>query len=317
MTDNSKITGFDTLSTLRFEGFTERNMSELEQILHNLDKSESVQNIKDLYINIYNHVHSSGGHNIDLSAYKDTFLGRLYEVYRRYGNTGTMLDMLQCIEKNIPIATNNDIDAGFNTTKAVTAMQFKSVFKKHIDNPSAHKRVYDALVPRSTFVSTPTLAIMNTTEDMMLGNAQDFWNTHDGTMVIKYKDPEAISSNTENSGSDTIGVLIEERLYPILGLYGTVEIILFMSNHSSDKHKLFIQINGDVQELPRYENLAKDTLVMCYVGNKLIIGTTKEITEITLSDILDIDYIGISTFAHRFVYYPQQATVDEMRFLLN
>ena len=49
MTDNSKITGFDTLSTLRFEGFTERNMSELEQILLNLDKSESVQNIKDFY----------------------------------------------------------------------------------------------------------------------------------------------------------------------------------------------------------------------------------------------------------------------------
>jgi hypothetical protein len=73
MTDNSKITGFDTLSTLRFEGFTERNMSELEQILLNLDKSESIQNIKDFYINLYNHIHSTRGHDIDLSGYSDAF----------------------------------------------------------------------------------------------------------------------------------------------------------------------------------------------------------------------------------------------------
>ena len=73
MTDNSKITGFDTLSTLRFEGFTERNMSELEQILLNLDKSESVQNIKDFYINLYNHIHDTKGHDIDLSSDSQTF----------------------------------------------------------------------------------------------------------------------------------------------------------------------------------------------------------------------------------------------------
>lgn len=40
MADNSKISGFDTLSTLRFEGFTERNMSEMEQILLNLSRSK-------------------------------------------------------------------------------------------------------------------------------------------------------------------------------------------------------------------------------------------------------------------------------------
>lgn len=308
MTDNSKITGFDTLSTFRFEGFTERNMSELEQILHNLDKSDSVQNIKDFYTNLYNHVHSSGGHNIDLSEHEITFLGKLYEVYRRYGNSGSMSDMLHRIEKNITIATNRDIAAGFNDTKAVTAGQFKTVFSKHVDNATAHRRIYDALVPKATFTGTPTVALIGIDRDTLLDNTHDFWYTNYGTLVLKYRDPD---------GHRNSGIIVDETTYDLLTIQGNINITLSMTNRPEDAHKLFLQINDDTQEIPRYTTLAKDTLVMCYNGNNLCIGTTKEMTDIVLPDILNVSGIIVSPYVNRFVYYPQSATADEMRFLLN
>lgn len=317
MTDNSKITGFDTLSTLRFEGFTERNMSELEQILHNLDKSDSVQNIKDFYINLYNHIHSSGEHNIDLSEHNSTFLGKLYEVYRRYGNTGSMSDMLHRIEKNITIATNKDIAAGFNDTKAVTAGQFKTVFNKHVDNATAHRRIYDALVPDATFTGTPTVAITGNNTNISLGNARDFWCTSYGTLVLKYRDPKRPRDIGNPDITGIGGIITVETTYDILTIQGNINITLSMTNRSEDAHKLFLQINDDIQEIPRYTTLAKDTLVMCYNGNNLCIGTTKEMTNIVLPDILNVSGVNISPLAHRFVYYPQSATADEMRFLLN
>lgn len=312
MTDNSKLTGFDTLSTLRFEGFIERNISEIEQILLNLAKSDNVQSIKNLYINLHNHIHSTNGHNIDMSAYERDFINQLYEVYRRYGNTGSMNDMLLQVEKHISVATNRDIDAGYNTTKAVTAPQFKNVFNKHIQNPQAHRVVYNALVPRATFTGVPTVALMNNYDSVWLDNTPEFWCNHSGTLVLKYRDPDGA-----NYSGSALPELVVETEYLLLTLQGNVSIDLFMTNRPSDIHKLFIRINDVVQELPRYESLAKDTLVMTYVGDKLYIGTTKEITEITLPDILNVDGIGILMYVHRFIYYPQQATADEIRFLLN
>lgn len=312
MTDNSKLTGFDTLSTLRFEGFIERNISEIEQILLNLAKSDNVQSIKNLYINLHNHIHSTNGHNIDMSAYERDFINQLYEVYRRYGNTGSMNDMLLQVEKHISVATNRDIDAGYNTTKAVTAPQFKNVFNKHIQNPQAHRVVYNALVPRATFTGVPTISLMDNNDSVWLDNTPEFWCNHSGTLVLKYRDPDG----TNYSGS-ALPELVVETEYLLLTLQGNVSIDLFMTNRFSDMHKLFIRINDVVQELPRYESLTKDTLVMTYAGDKLYIGTTKEITEITLPDILNVDGIGILMYVHRFIYYPQQASADEIRFLLN
>lgn len=291
MTDNSKITGFDTLSTLRFEGFTERNMSELEQILLNLDKSESIQNIKDFYINLYNHIHSTRGHDIDLSGYSDAFLYQLYEVYRRYGNKDSISEMLLQVEKNVTIATNKDIDAGFNDTKAVTAKQFKSIFQKHLDNPKAHRTIYDKLVPKATFTGIPTLSYINLTNALNI-DVSDSWCTIYGTIVVKYID----------SGTD----------YSVLSLQGNTNIDISLEDHA-----LFINVGNNRQELNRYVDLTKDTLVISYKNNVLTLATTKEITEIMLDTELSITTINTGIQTHRLIYYPQQATVDEIRFLLN
>lgn len=291
MTDNSKITGFDTLSTLRFEGFTERNMSELEQILLNLDKSESVQNIKDFYINLYNHIRDTRGHEIDLAEYSDTFLYQLYEVYRRYGNKDSISEMLLQVEKNVTIATNKDIDAGFNDTKAVTAKQFKSIFQKHLDNPRAHRTIYDKLVPKATFTGIPTLSYINLTNALNI-DVSYLWCTIYGTIVVKYID----------KGTD----------YSVLSLQGNTNINISLENHA-----LFINVGNNRQELNRYMDLTKDTLVVSYKNNVLTLATTKEITEIVLDTELSINTINTGIQTHRLVYYPQQATVDEIRFLLN
>ena len=199
--------------------------------------------------------------------------------------------MLLQVEKNVTIATNKDIDAGFNDTKAVTAKQFKSIFQKHLDNPKAHRTIYDKLVPKATFTGIPTLSYINLTNALNI-DVSDSWCTIYGTIVVKYID----------SGTD----------YSVLSLQGNTNIDISLEDHA-----LFINVGNTRQELNRYVDLTKDTLVISYKNNVLTLATTKEITEIMLDTELSITTINTGIQTHRLIYYPQQATVDEIRFLLN
>jgi hypothetical protein len=316
MTDNSKLTGFDTLSTLRFEGFIERNIYEIEQILLNLAKSDKVQNIKNLYINLHNHIHSTNGHNLDMSEYERNFISQLYEVYRRYGNNGSMEDMLLQVEKHVNISANRDIDAGFNSTKAVTAPQLKKVFNEHIKNPQAHRAIYNALVPRATFTGTPILSVINSINEDHEIDISSVWCNCSGTIVVKYTDTEhpSITGVTDDTIPETV------RLYNILYMSGSGYVALYTTNDPDNKYRLYLNIDSTTLEIPRYTELGKDTIVISYNDRLMRIATTKEITDIPLRAPLNINTIdtGVDRVqVSRFVYYNQSADSDEIRFLLN
>ena len=316
MTDNSKLTGFDTLSTLRFEGFVERNMSEIEQILLNLAKSDKVQNIKDLYINLYNHIHNTNGHDINISDYDRNFIYQLYEVYRRYGNTGSINDMLLQVEKNVTIATNRDVDAGFNNTKAVTAQQFKNIFDVHLQNPQAHRAIYNALVPKATFTGAPVLSVIYGVNDSHTIDTSTIWCNHSGTIVIKYTDTD--HSSITGVANSTTPATIEN--FNILNMTGNINIRLYTTNDPNNQYHLYLDINGDITDIPRYTELGKETIVISYDEQYLHIATTKEITDISLSTSLNITAVDTGSnriHVSRFVYYNQSANNDEIRFLLN
>lgn len=325
MADNSKISGFDTLSTLRFEGFTERNMSEMEQILLNLSRSKEFQSISELYLKLYNHIHSSSGHNIDITPDEHAFISQLYDVYRRYGNTGSVTDMLMSIVKQVQIATNMDVDGGFNDTKAVTAAQCKRLFSKHLLENNAHRTIYDAMVPKATFTAPPALSytidLNGTVTDIPCA---DIWNSSCGTIVIKYIDTKHPSLVTPSSTDTGSGVLVVgQDTYELLHLYGNVDVVVYMFSEDYRDYTLYLKVgNQPAVELPRYSELGKDALVLCYDEHSLSVTTSKEKTTVTLDEQLQITNINpcISfdrIHTRRFTYYTTSASSDEIRFLLN
>lgn len=325
MADNSKISGFDTLSTLRFEGFTERNMSEMEQILLNLSRSKEFQSISELYLKLYNHIHSSSGHNIDITPDEHAFISQLYDVYRRYGNTGSVTDMLMSIVKQVQIATNMDVDGGFNDTKAVTAAQCKRLFNKHLLENDAHRTIYNAMVPKATFTAPPALSYTIELNDTVTNiPCSDIWNSNCGVIVIKYIDREHPSLVTPSSTDTGSGVLVVgQDTYELLHLYGNVDVVVYMFSEDYRDYTLYLKVgNQPAVELPRYSELGKDALVLCYDEHSLSVTTSKEKTTVTLDEQLQITNINpcISfdrIHTRRFTYYTTSASSDEIRFLLN
>lgn len=325
MADNSKISGFDTLSTLRFEGFTERNMSEMEQILLNLSRSKEFQSISELYLKLYNHIHSSSGHNIDITPDEHAFISQLYDVYRRYGNTGSVTDMLMSIVKQVQIATNMDVDGGFNDTKAVTATQCKRLFNKHLLENNAHRTIYNAMVPKATFTAPPALSCTIDLNGIVTDiPCSDIWNSNCGAMVVKYIDTEHPSLVTPSSTDTGSGVLVVgQDTYELLHLYGDVDVVVYMFSEDYHDYTLYLKIgNQPAVELPRYSELGKDALVLCYDEHSLSVTTSKGKTTVALNEQLQITNINpcISfdrIHTRRFTYYTTSASSDEIRFLLN
>lgn len=325
MADNSKISGFDTLSTLRFEGFTERNMSEMEQILLNLSRSKEFQSISELYLKLYNHIHSSSGHNIDITPDEHAFISQLYDVYRRYGNTGSVTDMLMSIVKQVQIATNMDVDGGFNDTKAVTAAQCKRLFNKHLLENNAHRAIYNAMVPKATFTAPPALSCTIDLNGIVTDiPCSDIWNSSCGAIVAKYidiKHPSLVTPSSTDTGSGVL--VVGQDTYELLHLYGNVDVVVYMFSEDYRDYTLYLKVgNQPAVELPRYSELGKDALVLCYDEHSLSVTTSKGKTTVTLNEQLQITNINpcISfdrIHTRRFTYYTTSASSDEIRFLLN
>jgi hypothetical protein len=303
MTDNSKVTGFNTLSTLRFENFTERNLSEIERILLSLRESDDFQTIKNFYINLKTHLNDTAPHPFDITPYKGNIINQLYEIYRRYGGTATKEEMLLQIEKEIPIASSSDIIAGINDSKAVTAKQFKPVFESHTNNLQAHERLHNALMPTTVFTGVPTLYLSTlfipTSNDI---DITDIWNTSAGTIVLR--------NNFRTPGS----------IFKLMNNRTTILEI------SIDSTNIVISINQAVTTMPLAEGLVKDVIVISYSNKSIIIADCVNVVTIPYNQLLHASSFilpnGISNDTtgndlYELTYYPTAANADEIRFLLN
>lgn len=278
-----------------------------------------------MYLKLYNHIHSSSGHNIDITPDEHAFISQLYDVYRRYGNTGSVTDMLMSIVKQVQIATNMDVDGGFNDTKAVTATQCKRLFSKHLLENNAHRTIYDAMVPKATFTALPALSYTIDLNGIVTDiPCSDIWNSNCGAIVVKYIDREHPSLVTPSSTDTGSGVLVVgQDTYELLHLYGNVDVVVYMFSEDYRDYTLYLKVgNQPAVELPRYSELGKDALVLCYDEHSLSVTTSKEKTTVTLDEQLQITNINpcISfdrIHTRRFTYYTTSASGDEIRFLLN
>ena len=278
-----------------------------------------------MYLKLYNHIHSSSGHNIDITPDEHAFISQLYDVYRRYGNTGSVTDMLMSIVKQVQIATNMDVDGGFNDTKAVTATQCKRLFSKHLLENNAHRTIYNAMVPKATFTAPPALSCTIDLNGIVTDiSCSDIWNSNCGAMVVKYIDLEHPSLVTPSSTDTGSGVLVVgQDTYELLHLYGNVDVVVYMFSEDYHDYTLYLKVgNQPAVELPRYSELGKDALVLCYDEHSLSVTTSKGKTTVTLNEQLQITNINpcISfdrIHTRRFTYYTTSASSDEIRFLLN
>lgn len=71
---DSKVTGFGMITTARYEGFTERILSEFERILDKLSDSDKVHTVTDFYTKLYKHLQDPAGHDISWINYKKILL---------------------------------------------------------------------------------------------------------------------------------------------------------------------------------------------------------------------------------------------------
>ena len=142
--------------------------------------------------------------------------------------------------------------------------------------------------------------------------------------MIKYIDLEHPSLVTPSSTDTGSGVLVVgQDTYELLHLYGNVDVVVYMFSEDYHDYTLYLKVgNQPAVELPRYSELGKDALVLCYDEHSLSVTTSKEKTTVTLDEQLQITNINpCMSFdrihTRRFTYYTTSASSDEIRFLLN
>lgn len=303
MADDSKVSGFNTISTYRFEEFTDRNLSELERVLISLRSSKDFQNISQFYTKLQEHLKSTSPHSINTSSYTDTFIDQLYAVYRKYGGTSKRENMLLEVEKNIPIATNSDVTAGINDNKAVSAVQFKRMFDEHKNNLNAHVKLRDAILLDHIFTGCATLHLSSIfSTDSNTIDVTDIWNSTEGTLVLKNKIRANGTLFTVNDNSN--------QLIAVTHQDGIITI----------------DINGNTTDLAIPDGLVKETIVISYNPTNTILANSVNIVTTASSGLLNVTELGlpnginnnlVGNTLYSLTYYPVSANADEIRFLLN
>ena len=118
-------------------------------------------------------------------------------------------------------------------------------------------------------------------------------------------------------------MVVGQDTYELLHLYGNVDVVVYMFSEDYHDYTLYLKVgNQPAVELPRYSELGKDALVLCYDEHSLSVTTSKGKTTVTLNEQLQITNINpcISfdrIHTRRFTYYTTSASSDEIRFLLN
>ena len=190
METNASITGWTSVDTIRFIGFSERVMSDLEIIIQNFYKLPKVQAMmqfgEDLRVHLYQ---SPNDHDLDISPWHDRLIKQLYRTYRLSGYTGSIKDMLFSIDKVIDIAKHVDITAGYTKTKAVDLGGWRWLFDKHSTERLSHYDRFDDLQPSEVLNLYPGFSFSHFIKENFdpyktTGYPIDSWNDSAGTLLV-------------------------------------------------------------------------------------------------------------------------------------
>ena len=190
--ENNKVSNFSEISSHKYDKFNEMVLSQLEQIIINFTNLPRVQALIQFYDTVNNHIfHEPKAHGFSINPYKSELINQLYQVYLNFGYTGDAKQMLFSFIKNIEIATHEDINYGWDKTKALPLSGWNTLFKKHDDNPKAHQELYDLFNQYGVKFLEPYFYFNYCGLDNdVLFNQTDFtidkWNQNRGTLYCEF-----------------------------------------------------------------------------------------------------------------------------------
>ena len=191
--ENNKVSNFSEISTYKYDRFNEMVLSQLEQIIINFTNLPRVQALIQFYDTVDKHIfHEPKAHGFSINPYKSELINQLYQVYLNFGYTGDVKQMLFSFIKNIEIATHEDINYGWDKTKALPLSGWNTLFKKHDENPKAHQELYDLFNQYGVKCLEPYFYFNYCGLDNdVLFNQTDFivdkWNQNRGTLYCEFK----------------------------------------------------------------------------------------------------------------------------------
>ena len=227
-TEYSRVTSFSEISPYKYDGFNENILSQLVQIVVNFTNLPRVQALIQFYDTVNNHIfHEPKAHNFSITPYKSELLNQLYQVYLNFGYTGDIKQMLFSFIKNIEIASHEDINFGWNKTKALNLQGWNTLFQKHDSNPKAHQELYDLFNQYGVKTLEPYFYFNCCgLDNNNLFNQNDFtidqWNQNRGTLYCEISINKSDLSDNEltlftiNSLKQNINFkiqIIDEKLY--------------------------------------------------------------------------------------------------------
>lgn len=302
----SKVSGFSTVTTYRYEGFTEAMISELEQILQRLGDDPKTQNIIQFFTNLHKHLTSTAGEHIDITPLSDTLITQLYNAYRKAGFKGTRNQMLLDIDKHLEVADDTTFRAGISKTAAMTAVQWKDIYTRHLTDPSAHRKVYQTLNPTRSFnapVTTHYSSIFGSI-GCVVGDDTipiEKWNNRCGTLVLRYR--------LKNSDNQIAELAVGDNKITI----------------SETNNTLVFKVADKTYTFKTDPTLEKDRLILSYNQQQLTLATIMDIQKVTTFDLNKptltipngiVDDLTDGT-VYQLDYYPLNVDDEEIRFLLN
>lgn len=98
------ISGFNDYSSYRFEGFTDRNMTDILSILNTISKDDRYQKMSTLLDTLRQHLLATdNAHDFDLTDMSAEVISTLYKLYRKHGYKGSVKDMLNAVNKEVKL----------------------------------------------------------------------------------------------------------------------------------------------------------------------------------------------------------------------
>lgn len=182
---DSTVSGFHTIDTRRFEGFTPQNLDEFNRILLSIKKNDKFHFLETFRQQIESHIANPAGHRLAFNLLEDEIVEQLYTLYTNFGYTGTKLDMLQSVYKDIVVGDSDDVKAGIAFDKAMHTVFWKQWFEKHDTGLGSHMTIRKAFYPVNTVnkVAAVNINDYNPTKEVTFDKN---WNSSEMTINFTY-----------------------------------------------------------------------------------------------------------------------------------
>ena len=201
-TIDGAFSGFLEYNTNQYLGFTDQNITDFTRMIQYLRGSRRYADVLAFFRDLETHLYGPGtAHSLPVEEWVRPILDRLYYFYRNSGFTGDTADMLKAIEKNVVIATEEDVENPVSASKAIDLQAFGRVIARHQESLYSHPQLTKLFRPaRELQLADPGLYFSSALPDsysLLAGSDGvpiERWDVYEGTVVfhLKYTSDDAV-----------------------------------------------------------------------------------------------------------------------------